>query len=104
MSADEFRDPEESRWRAETCAGVTRDFESFFQAATGRRPYGYQARIARDGLPGALTAPTGTGKTSVILAWLWRLEAGSRISPAALPGSGTTSSGRNPGGSGVRRA
>jgi CRISPR-associated endonuclease/helicase Cas3 len=47
-------------------------FETFFQVATGRRPYGYQARIARDGLPSLLTAPTGTGKTGIILAWLWR--------------------------------
>ena len=59
------------------------DFESFFQAATGCRPYGYQARIARDGLPDALTAPTGTGKTGVILAWLWRLLYGR--GPAVTP-------------------
>jgi CRISPR-associated endonuclease/helicase Cas3 len=49
-----------------------RDFEAFFQAATGHEPHGYQARIARDGLPEAIRAPTGTGKTGVILAWLWR--------------------------------
>ena len=36
------------------------------------RPYGYQARIARDGLPDVVQAPTGAGKTGVILAWLWR--------------------------------
>jgi len=54
-----------------------RDFEAFFRAATGHDPYGYQARIARDGLPEVVLAPTGTGKTSVILAWLWRrLSAG----------------------------
>lgn len=47
-------------------------FDRFFQAATGRRPYGFQARIARDGLPALVRAPTGTGKTGVILAWLWR--------------------------------
>jgi len=47
-------------------------FETFFQVATGHRPYGYQARIARDGLPSLLMAPTGTGKTGIILAWLWR--------------------------------
>ena len=48
------------------------DFEAFFQVATGYGPHGYQARIARDGLPDLVAAPTGTGKTGVILAWLWR--------------------------------
>jgi CRISPR-associated endonuclease/helicase Cas3 len=48
------------------------DFEAFFQMATGHGPHGYQARIARDGLPDLVAAPTGTGKTGVILAWLWR--------------------------------
>jgi CRISPR-associated endonuclease/helicase Cas3 len=47
-------------------------FDRFFQAATGSRPYGFQARIARDGLPSAVETPTGTGKTGIILAWLWR--------------------------------
>ena len=47
-------------------------FEQFFQAATGYTPHGYQARIARDGLPDVVKAPTGTGKTGVVLAWLWR--------------------------------
>lgn len=48
------------------------EFGSFFEKATGYRPHGYQARIARDGLPAVVKAPTGTGKTGVILAWLWR--------------------------------
>jgi CRISPR-associated endonuclease/helicase Cas3 len=48
------------------------DFEGFFEDATGYRPHGYQARIAREGLPDVLKAPTGTGKTGIILAWLWR--------------------------------
>jgi CRISPR-associated endonuclease/helicase Cas3 len=48
-------------------------FDELFLLATGRSPYGYQARIARDGLPDVIEAPTGTGKTGVILAWLWRL-------------------------------
>jgi CRISPR-associated endonuclease/helicase Cas3 len=47
-------------------------FDRFFQTATGNRPYGHQARIARDGLPSVVQAPTGTGKTGIILAWLWR--------------------------------
>ena len=49
------------------------DFESFFEQATaGDKPYGYLARIARDGLPDLVSTPTGTGKTGIILAWLWR--------------------------------
>lgn len=48
-----------------------RDFESFFERATGHRPYGYQARIARDGLPDLVQVPTGAGKTGVILACGW---------------------------------
>jgi CRISPR-associated endonuclease/helicase Cas3 len=47
-------------------------FDALFREATGYPPYGYQARIARDGLPDVVQAPTGTGKTGVILAWLWR--------------------------------
>jgi len=35
-------------------------------------PYGYQRRLAWDGLPAVVRVPTGTGKTGVILAWLWR--------------------------------
>jgi CRISPR-associated endonuclease/helicase Cas3 len=49
-----------------------RVFESFFWQATGFQPHAYQARVARDGLPDTLWAPTGTGKTGLILAWLWR--------------------------------
>jgi CRISPR-associated endonuclease/helicase Cas3 len=47
-------------------------FSEFFQQATGHRPYGYQERLALDGLPAVVQAPTGCGKTGVILAWLWR--------------------------------
>jgi CRISPR-associated endonuclease/helicase Cas3 len=47
-------------------------FAELFDAATGHPPHGYQARIARDGLPDVVKAPTGTGKTGIILAWLWR--------------------------------
>jgi len=47
-------------------------FPEFFRQATGCQPYGFQARIACDGLPDVVQAPTGTGKTGVILAWLWR--------------------------------
>ncbi len=47
-------------------------FEQFFELATGRAPYGYQARLAEGGLPAVVQAPTGTGKTGIVLAWLWR--------------------------------
>jgi CRISPR-associated endonuclease/helicase Cas3 len=56
------------RWHS----GQVQEFGRFFQAATGSWPYGFQARIARDGLPSVVQAPTGTGKTGIILAWLWR--------------------------------
>ena len=59
------------------------DFQSFYERATGRRPYGYQARIARDGLPDLVRAPTGAGQTGVILAWLWRRLHGQ--DPAVTP-------------------
>jgi len=49
-------------------------FEAFFQTATGHAPHGYQARIAYGGLPSVVQAPTGTGKTGVMLAWLWRRQ------------------------------
>jgi CRISPR-associated endonuclease/helicase Cas3 len=52
--------------------GESRDFGAFFRQATGHEPYGFQARIARDGLPSLVRAPTGTGKTGIVLAWLWR--------------------------------
>lgn len=47
-------------------------FEEFFAQATGSAPYGYQVRLARDGLPTVVEVPTGAGKTGVVLAWLWR--------------------------------
>jgi CRISPR-associated endonuclease/helicase Cas3 len=62
---------------------VTQDFQSFFRRATGHVPYGYQTRLARDGLPDLVSAPTGAGKTAVILAWLWRRLHGP--DPAATP-------------------
>lgn len=52
------------------------DYDDLVTAATGdpgRVPYDYQRRIAADGLPELLEAPTGAGKTmAVVLGWLYR--------------------------------
>ncbi|HET9898152.1 MAG TPA: CRISPR-associated helicase Cas3' [Streptosporangiaceae bacterium] len=48
------------------------DFREFFETATGWSPYEYQMRLALGGLPAVVQAPTGTGKTGIVLAWLWR--------------------------------
>ncbi|GAA1036769.1 hypothetical protein GCM10009557_48400 [Virgisporangium ochraceum] len=43
------------------------------RTATGHDPYPYQARLATDGLPELLTAPTGAGKSVAgVLPWLYR--------------------------------
>lgn len=51
-------------------------FDEFVARATGNaehQPYDYQRRLADEGLPELLEAPTGAGKTAaVVLAWLWR--------------------------------
>ncbi len=57
-------------------------FQRLFRAATGNHPYDYQARMARVGLPLIVEAPTGAGKTGIILAWLWRRL---YADPAATP-------------------
>jgi CRISPR-associated endonuclease/helicase Cas3 len=58
-------------------------FEAFFTAATGHRPHGYLALIARDGLPAQVQVPAAAANTGVILAWLWRRLHGP--DPAATP-------------------
>ncbi len=53
------------------------DFESFFERATGHGPYPFQKRLAENGLPEVLRAPTGAGKTAAaVLPWLYRKVAG----------------------------
>jgi CRISPR-associated endonuclease/helicase Cas3 len=48
-------------------------FDDLVLRATGHQPYAYQRRLAEDGLPELLRAPTGTGKTlAATLAWLYR--------------------------------
>lgn len=51
----------------------TGGYRDVFWRATGAEPYPYQRRLADEGLPDLLRAPTGAGKTAaVVLAWLWR--------------------------------
>ncbi|WP_212823144.1 CRISPR-associated endonuclease Cas3'' [Catellatospora sp. TT07R-123] len=48
-------------------------FEGFMRTATGHAPHPYQARLAAEGLPELLSAPTGAGKSAAaVLAWLYR--------------------------------
>lgn len=51
------------------------EFSSFFEAATGHRPYLYQSELATSGSACAsrlISVPTGMGKTAAVaLAWLW---------------------------------
>jgi CRISPR-associated endonuclease/helicase Cas3 len=47
-------------------------FEQLYGTATGHLPQEYQARIAANGLPAAIQVPAGSGRTGLILAWLWR--------------------------------
>ena len=86
-----------SRWRmyrSEAAAGpeegVTHlpnaspdEFASWFHKATGEEgPFPYQETLATaPELPDQLAAPTGAGKTALVLAWLWRR----RWTPATTP-------------------
>ncbi len=49
------------------------NFPEMVHRATGFDPYPYQQRLADDGLPELLRAPTGSGKTvAAVLPWLYR--------------------------------
>ena len=49
------------------------DLDRFYSEATGFEPYGYQRRVADEGLPELLRVPTGCGKTEAVgLGWLYR--------------------------------
>jgi CRISPR-associated endonuclease/helicase Cas3 len=56
---------------------VSIDFDTFFSAGTGHKPYDYQRRLAggdqgRTAESLLISIPTGLGKTAaVVLAWLW---------------------------------
>ena len=49
------------------------DIDELYSKATGFEPYGYQCRVAEEGLPELLQVPTGCGKTEAVgLGWLYR--------------------------------
>lgn len=51
------------------------EFSQFFEMATGRAPFPYQASLAKGDWPHLIDVPTGLGKTAAVtLAWLWRLH------------------------------
>ena len=59
------------------------DFSTWFRTATGENgPFPYQETLATAAeWPDQLVAPTGAGKTALVLAWLWRR----RWTPATTP-------------------
>ena len=58
-------------------AGRGPTFDEFFEGFTGYRPYVWQRAAAEAILagdpPASVTVPTGMGKTSLMLCWLWAL-------------------------------
>jgi CRISPR-associated endonuclease/helicase Cas3 len=61
-------------------------YDQFFEAATGRKPFPYQQRLAEaDRFPDLLRVETGCGKTAaVVLAWLWRRQKRPERTPRRL--------------------
>jgi CRISPR-associated endonuclease/helicase Cas3 len=53
---------------------TTDSYERLFATCTGgEEPYDYQMRIANEGFPDQINAPTGAGKTlAIVLGWLYR--------------------------------
>ena len=51
-----------------------KNFEDFFEKATGFKPYPYQQKFAESDVPAILNIPTGTGKTeaAILVLWLWK--------------------------------
>ena len=43
------------------------EFDSFFESATGFAPYPYQRRVAIEGFPDLIEAPTAAGKTEAVV-------------------------------------
>ena len=55
-------------------------FAEWYRRLHGREAFPWQVRLAADGrFPGAISLPTGAGKTSVIAIWAWALQAGVRV-------------------------
>jgi CRISPR-associated endonuclease/helicase Cas3 len=62
------------------------EFDSFFDSATGFAPYPYQRRVAIEGFPDLIEAPTAAGKTeAVVVPWLWRAFHGTAEVQAHTP-------------------
>jgi CRISPR-associated endonuclease/helicase Cas3 len=66
--------------------GGLASYDRFFEAATGRKPFPYQQRLAEaDRFPDLLRVETGCGKTAaVVLAWLWRRHTRHEQTPRRL--------------------
>ena len=50
-----------------------KNFEEFFEKATGYKPYPYQQNLAESSIPSTINVPTGAGKTeaAILGMWLW---------------------------------